>query len=270
MNVGQIRQAFPTLRISFLQLHGLINAIPTRWKQLLRQYRNVSLSEADKVSCSIQINGGTSIKLENAKSSVFYWNLLPSKTPTAVQKWTSNGTKPDSWRRIYEIPYLCTTSTRLQTLHYRIIHRYVPTKKYLVTRGLIGSPLCNYCFQVDDLQHHFFECPNIKPIWERILPQLKHKYTLLNEFVSSDTVLLGNPSAPPVVNLIILVIKQHILNCRISSGGNIDRLHFEVLKSMIKNQERAEHLIAKKNDQLGKHRDKWEAMLNNDGDILLD
>ena len=270
MNISQIQQKFPTLHINFLKLHGLISAIPTRWKQLLRQHPNVRLSDADKVSCTVKINEETSIKLENARSSVYYWNLLPTKTPTAELKWASNGIKPESWRRIYEIPYLCTTSTRLQALHYRIIHRYVPTKKYLVTRGLIGSPLCTHCFQVDDLHHHFFECPNVKPMWERVLSQLKRKYRLLNEFVSSETVLLGSPSAPLVVNLIILVIKQYILNCRMSSEDNIDRLHFEVVKSIIKSQERAEHLIAEKNNQLGKHRDKWETILNDEGDILLD
>ena len=215
-------------------------------------------------SCRIQINNDKFIRLEQCKSRVFYWKLIQPKIPIAQRKWAADGITPGSWKRVYEFPYSCTMSTQLQTLHYRIINRYIPTKKFLVTRGITGSPLCNHCNQIDDLKHHFYECPNIKRIWEKLLTKIKRAFRLKNEFVSCETVMLGSPSAPSVVNLIILIIKQRILSCKISSEGNFDLLHFECLTNIIKNQEKAEYLIAEKNDRLEKHKEKWRVIINND------
>ena len=264
MNVNQIQQKFPTLGIDFLRLNGLISAIPMDWRQLLRQYPNFRLSAENKNSCRIQINNDKFIRLEQCKSRVFYWKLIQPKIPIAQRKWAADGITPGSWKRVYEIPYSCTMSTQLQTLHYRIINRYIPTKKFLVTRGITGSPLCNHCDQIDDLKHHFYECPNIKRIWEKLLTKIKRAFRLKNEFVSCETVMLGSPSAPSVVNLIILIIKQRILSCKISSEGNFDLLHFECLTNIIKNQEKAEYLIAEKNNRLEKHKEKWRVIINND------
>lgn len=145
--------------------------------------------------------------------------------------------------------------TKLQSLHFRIIHRYIPTRKFLSTRGITGSQLCPHCFQVDDLDHFFFNCDLVKPLWYRVLLLLKSKSNLANDFVSSKAVLIGNLKAPPIVNLILLLTKQYIIKEKMGYKDSPE-LSLDHLREEISSFCYTESAIAQKRNNLPKHIEK--------------
>jgi hypothetical protein len=89
-------------------------------------------------------------------------------TPCAVQFWKNKFN--------FEISDICwniavnvTTESRLRELHWKILHNIYPTNILLKKMGLANSDLCPYCFnQLDFVEHFFFECSRIKPLWKHV------------------------------------------------------------------------------------------------------
>ena len=103
-----------------------------------------------------------------------YQLALPYNKPTAQSRWEQEGVDfGERWIHIYRIPFEVTTSTRLQTLQYRIVQRYFPTRRYLYSRRVIDDPFCDDCGLVDSLYttkeiviyHYFFECHEVREFW---------------------------------------------------------------------------------------------------------
>ena len=101
------------------------------------------------------------------------------------------------------------------------------------------------------------------------MPQLTEIFKLSRrEFVTFEAVILGVPSAPPVVNLIFLLIKQHIVSSKLS----IDRVSEPRLNSIyeiITKFAQAEYLVEENNNKVEKCRQKWRALFDTSGNLLL-
>ena len=252
----------------FLSVQSIVSAIPRGWKALLRQNPNATLGVEDR-EAFFSINEDTQIRLTMLQSRHVYHRLIVKRRPTAEQKWRDEGVQVHNWRDIYRIPYKCSTSTRIQSLHYRIVHRYIPTRKFLSTRGVVGSPLCLKCLRIDTLQHFFCECDDTRPIWDTITHQLSDIFAVQINTTQYQKILLGLPNAPPIVNLVMLLLKEYIVRCKLSQ---LDRLHeprVENFKQIILNHWRAELLIAKKNDKTEAHTKKWRDLFDANNNLLL-
>ena len=84
-----------------------------------------------------------------------YQLALPLKKPTAQSRW--EGVEfGEHWANVYRMSFEITSSTILQTLRYRIVHRYFPTRRYFYSRKVVDGPVCDDYDQVDSLYHHFF------------------------------------------------------------------------------------------------------------------
>ena len=121
MNVDQLKQKYPGLQTHFLTVQSLKHAIPSAWKELIRQNPACKVTSKEKNEMVVTI-GEKCMSLAHFRSFHFYNKLIEKVVPTAVAKWESYGIQPRSWKTIFEIPYKCTKSTRLQSLHYRIVN----------------------------------------------------------------------------------------------------------------------------------------------------
>ena len=75
---------------------------------------------------------------------------------------------------------------------------------------MVGSPLRFKCFKVDNLEHLFYRCRDVRSIWEHVLSEMKNKFTLQEDSVSVKSVLFGC-LAPLAANLITLLAKQYVV-----------------------------------------------------------
>ena len=185
-----------------------------------------------------------------------------------IHRCEREGYRFNNWAQIYKLPYKCTASTRSQSLHFRIVHRYVPTLKFLHTRQIIESPLCPKCGIDESLSHFLFYCQDVKPLWDIILSKLKQLFRLNNAFVSCKTVLFGYSKATPIVNLILLLVKQYIIICKARETRSV--LRVEGLKQSVLRHFEIEKYTAKCSSIEDAFQLKWERVLGENGSLILE
>ena len=157
-----------------------------------------------------------------------------------------------SWDKVFKIPYTCTKSTKLQTLQYRILHRYLPTQRYLFIRNVTETPECRQCKQMDTIEHFLFECDKIRPIWNKIFTKLN----LMNVNVM-QMVIFGALGKKSAINLLIILVKQYIVQCKLATIASTPTIHG--LVPFINHHVDIERRSAVANNHEETFRQKWSA-----------
>ena len=159
------------VRINRLVYLGWCQAIPAKWRTTVRNSPPLTILERES-DPKVNVKGKI-VPLVLVKTSYFSDLFTPEVVPTAQIRWErENVNFRDDWRRVYLLPFRITTSTRLQSLHFKIIHRFFPTRKYLCTRNVIEDPFCNNC---GEIEHCFFECADIADFWVNLERRLNAK-----------------------------------------------------------------------------------------------
>lgn len=157
LNFSQFRRKYPTCRTSYLRYFGIISAIPRKWKELISS-SNSTIEINENVE-PFMINNNKCVPVATLSTKLLYNALQANITPTANNRWEHQGLVPEDWSVIYNIPYTCTASTKLQSFQYQVLHRYIPTRKFLHFREIVDSARCIDCDGIDSLVHYFFTCP---------------------------------------------------------------------------------------------------------------
>ena len=117
--------------VIFLFYNGLRSSIPRRWLDLLATTNNIDKFIAEKPqSLMVKLNNKY-VELRKVTCRQFYSGEIKiiSEIPTCYFKWESEYFFADfNWYLINIIPYECTSDTYLQSIQYKIIHRYFPCK----------------------------------------------------------------------------------------------------------------------------------------------
>ena len=232
---------------------------------MIKENPRKELNEEERQDWFVWI-GNRRLSIRNVRSKDMYLVLIGKRCPTAEAKWRAEGFEDLNWGNIYELPYKCCKSTKLQSLQYRITNRYIPTRKFLSTRGIVGNALCVKCFEVDSLQHFFFYCKQTYNIIQSVLRQLQTIFRLPSDFIKVETVLFGCQEAPKVANLILLLYKQYIVNCKI---GETTEPSMRALLTMIKNFADTEKVTYTRNKQVGQFWNKWGKIINERNELLI-
>ena len=93
--------------------------------------------------------GAKILKKNEVRSFHFSKAFIGQETPRAVTRWEFYEYNVKSWKEVFRIPYICTKSTILQTLKYHILHRYIPTRRYLFIKNVVDAPHGFECQQID-------------------------------------------------------------------------------------------------------------------------
>ena len=112
----------------------------------------------------------------------------------------------------YRIPFRTTPDTRLHSLQYRIIHRYIGCNYNLSMWKIKDSPVCISCSQLDTVEHFFYYCEEVQTIW-RSLKELNTNILMSDCQFKVLEILLGIPTTSilsKIINLLILIGKQCI------------------------------------------------------------
>ena len=259
MNINELRYRYPGVRIDFLTYEALKRAIPQYWKQILMDTPHMPLSENERRDAPVIYIKGQKCGIDELRSKELYILETVSRTPKAVLRWEELGYSDMEWEHTFVIPYRCTKSTQLQSLQYRIIHRYIPTRRYLYIRKLITSPECLKCAREDTLEHFLYQCSVINSIWIRIFRMLG----IARQNILKN-VLFGMVDGKQAINLIILLVKQYIVRCKLSYE-QIEPC-YEGARASINNYILMEKYAATDNNAIPSFDKKWQGMLNNNGE----
>ena len=162
------------------------------------------------------------------------------------------------WKSIFKNAIKHSLDTQLQWFQLRLIHRILPTKKYLALCKLTDSSLCSFCNDsTESLRHLFWHCIHIKKFWEDLQNILHEKCIHSIRFrFKEELILFGyadNIYTDRPMNLIILFAKFYIYKCKFESIKPSIKPFLQQLTHRI----RIERRIAYNNDKYNNYKVEW-------------
>ena len=174
------------------------------------------------------------IDIRLATCRQLYWVEIDKVTgrPTYYYKWESEFYYANFDSSLINlIPYECTTETYLQSLQFKIIHRYFPCNYKLHLWAILDNNKPAYCNAIDTLTHYFVERESVRMFWKSLKAWFLRNFQFVINSTALD-VLLQIPSyerSNDITNLnfVILFAKNYIYTCK-KNGMQIDFYNFQV------------------------------------------
>ena len=138
------------VEFNILSYYKVVKAIPKCWLIEIETYVQTQHISRDNANHCINISCNE-LTTDICKASTIticnyeYFTERKCETPVAIEKWEDIYQTELEWKTIFRLPYTCTRETQLQALQYRIIHRYVPCKKWLCNIKVVTSDACERC-----------------------------------------------------------------------------------------------------------------------------
>ena len=166
MNYDEFRQRYPTIvRTNFLMYEGIITAI--------KEYRrtiDIELSNEFKI-----FEPKVWHIVEKGKNHIKSLLSNSGAIPTAVTRWNEKYINL-SWKQIFIKCIKSSSDMQLRWFQMRLLHRILPTEKYLHSCKIVESPLCSFCkAENETIDHLFFQCRKTKLLWDRLLALINDK-----------------------------------------------------------------------------------------------
>lgn len=200
--------------------NGIITAIPNTW---IKEIKNTSNIETIEISVDVMaiVVDNKMIDIKQVRCNQMYMLAIQRviERPTCYYKWESSYYYATfDWEIINIIPYQCTSETYLQSLQYKIIHRYFPCKANLHIWKIEDNNKCNYCNEVESLEHYFADCNTLQIFWQRLKAWFLRNFDFVINFKTLD-ILLGIPNYDKntdinILNFILLFAKNFIYSCK--------------------------------------------------------
>ena len=116
-------------------------------------------------------------------------------------------------------PILTTKDTQLRWFHFRILHRLLPTGRYLYLGHLTETPMCDFCSHEEEtLLHLFWECPAVQSFWSDVSALISRDIQVELNMPFSLFGLDQNVQTGRVFVLIILMAKFHLFRSKLQKG----------------------------------------------------
>ena len=213
MNYQEFMVKYPNINSNFLNYYGIVRAI----KRYI-QSSNINIPP------NINANNCSKIELVLNKSNKLISSILndSNSVPSAVIKWN---TKFDNlqWETIFQKIYITSSDVQLRWFQYRIVHRLLPTQRFLYLRKLVDDPVCTFCNQEEQtLDHLFFECNYVSKLWNDLTEDLKSKCAHCDNLrLSKEFILFGTTGtffSDKAFDKIILLVKFYIYICKLENS----------------------------------------------------
>ena len=248
MSFEEFLIAFPDVnRTNFLTYQGILNAIKGYQRKLNVVLAN-SYKTGDSVNWKIIKKGNKTVK------SMFLFN---KDSPTALAKW-NNLFENLNWNAIFNHCYKVTEDVQLRWFQCRVLHRLLPTEKYLFLCKIKDSALCNFCQNEDQsIQHMLYSCDIVKQFWENFQELIINKCQHCHNFMlNQELTLFGvkdNFSTDCALDMMILLGKFYIYKCKLQDS--IPRIQGYI--AFLKNRYKLEKYVAAVNYKSDSFHQKW-------------
>ena len=155
--------------------------------------------------------------------------------PTSVNKWNEIYQEMD-WKAIFLKPIKTTQDSKLRWFQLRIIHRIIPTNRYLCLRKITNNSSCSFgCGDEETIEHLFYDCPIVQLFWTDVLEWIRSRCIHCDNFIfTKELIIFGlksNTFTDKVMDLIILLAKWHIYKCKLLNTSPQVMAFKNILKS---------------------------------------
>ena len=246
-----------TENFSWLLYLQIIDAIPKKWKQILK-----CENDAPEINGKLTVNQIT----EKCKPSRFVTKRLRDINATPIEryfeKWNKtllNDLTMEEYLQAFKRIYLVTDITKLREFQYRLLLNKIFTNDILYKWKKVESENCNICDKTvkQTIVHLLIECNKSKEIWYQLkLIFISYEYNWSDKAIVTNSV---HENPKHVINLVTLIAKQFIFQQKcLEITPNYNNLRREIsfyCKSEYNNS-------LKNVKQLDKFNKKWTPVLS--------
>ena len=232
---------------------ALLSAIPKPWKEKLSKQPLLSnmIKGIDTKEVYITINN-TAKNIKQSTSKTIYQKLIYDITcpPTSINKWieTFPFMEGCDWNKIFMLPFKITKEPYLQSFQYKILNRILNCNDKLHTWKIKTTNICEYCSNIDTIEHHLFWCTNSQEFWNKVQKWIKDNLDTSLKLTVCEIIFgicIENNKSIDMINFIILIGKNFINKSR----NNRDPLYFIKFLSILKEKIECINYIKQNNDE---------------------
>jgi len=209
LNVQELQCKYD-IKIHFLEYLSVVNAIPKLWlSKVADSNGNIPVHMEDtlsKLKCNILKLSSKNVYLKCIKNIV--------KQQTAVDHWIEEFPflHDYDFADIYVLAHR-TGDVKLQSFQYKILNRIFPCNHMLSKWGLVNSETCNFCGNIETIEHYFYYCD--QSFWMNVTEWFSQAFQVMIPLKVLD-VLMGIPHMKTqdellsIMNFVILHGKWYI------------------------------------------------------------
>ena len=205
--------------ISIYSYNIITQAIPKDWKNKMKE-NPLSMNLYSEYQIRIKDN---IVTFHGISNKALYWEMIHCKEPTSITTWVDifPFLETISWNKVFMAIHNTCLETYLQSFQYKILHRILNTNYNLYKWKIIEKPFCNYCNNVDTIEHHLYLCGYSKQFWEKLENWIKNAFGLRrNLCFTICEVIFGiklddeTRSLNKILIITITIAKWYINHCR--------------------------------------------------------
>ena len=203
--------------LTVLKYNTLKSIIPTQWRKSLKIIEGKVEVVSKKPDTPLLKINMLWKPLDSITTKNINQKYINSKIvrPTAEETWIDifPFLEDLEWSKIYTLPYKITKEPFLQSLQYKVLNRIVNCKERLFKWKISENNICNYCENIDTLEHHLINCKASKRIWDSLDQWIRNNLLLIYRLTECE-ILLGIPNTNStdlqIMNFLILFTKCFI------------------------------------------------------------
>jgi len=199
--------------LEILTYNTFLSSIPQGWKRLLKTDVRGERTSFHNDIFTLNI-------LTKQANKLIYEKLIVSeyKTPSNENKWVEQYPFLEmlDWKEVYKLPYKICRNTFIQTLQYKILHRYLNCNYNLHIWQIKDTNKCREWEEIETIEHFLYYCKNVKAFWNSVKEWLKNIINV-NFDLTVLEIIFGILVYTPysfIYNFIILQGKCYIYECR--------------------------------------------------------
>jgi len=115
------------------------------------------------------------------------------------------------WKKIYCLPYRVALDSKSREFQYKLLNGCLATNILLSKVGIISSPVCSFCGEVNEsLEHIFITCHYTKRFWAEVKKWMGHQNIQIKSLSHKDIMFGITDEEDLFVNHILLIAKKYI------------------------------------------------------------
>ena len=202
-------------------------------KTINKYFISLNIEQEENILASERPASINTLTNENVKASQIVYNVLISSDNRlkVLHKWENRFEGELEWSKIFLLPKQATKDTKLRWFQYRLLHRILPSNKYLMKIGVKNNDNCDLCNQnTEDIEHLFWHCEKVQSFWSEVMGWI-HSKCIHTHCLNLDLqlVLFGyknNTRTDKGFDLLLLLAKFYIYKCKLKKN-KLSLTHFQ-------------------------------------------
>ena len=201
--------------LDIFRLISVIDALPVEWRKSLNKFASTA-DEPFNLHDEIKLSfNNKNVLIETVFSKTAYKELrnriiIP---PTAQLNFNTHFVNDVlEWKEIYSLPFRTSLGTKSREFQYKLLNRWLVTNSFLNKIGVIPSPACSLCGEMNESLDHFFICCRYtKDFWAEVIKWFDNQGVKI-EHLSDKDIMFGilRCEHELFINHTLIIAKQYL------------------------------------------------------------